>query len=91
MCEGRQTAHVWGPLSVRLTGCGAVGPSGWSVSGLLAGGRVWTHRVVLRVVDLGRLRGPGLGPFARAQCQGVAPARRLRSPYLCGWAWFPTR
>ena len=73
--------------------CGALRGSYWRavVRVGLRVGCASTRRVVFGVVDLGRLRGPGLGLFAGAQCRGVAPAGRLLSPYLCGWAQFPSR
>ena len=88
-------ARVWGPLSAGLVGCGADGALGWPVlplaGGLLAGGCVWTRRVVFGVVELGRLGGPGLGSFAGVRCGGVARVGCLVSPYSWGWAWFPSR
>ena len=67
----------------------AGGALGRPVSGPLAGGRVWTCRVAFGVVDPGRWRGRGLGPFAGAWCPRVARAGRLWLPYLCRWAFFP--
>ena len=91
MWEGRRTGCVWGLLSVRLAGCGAAGAPGWPVSGPLDAGRVRTRRVVFEVVDPGRRRGPGLGPFVGVWCQGFAPAGRFRLPYFCGVAYSPCR
>ena len=90
--EGLQTARVWGPPSARLVGCGVGGAPGWPVlplpGRLLAGGHVWMRQVVFWVVELGRLRGPGLGSFAGVRCRGVAPVRCLLSPHSWGLAWF---
>ena len=72
-------ARVRGPLSAGLLCRGVGGNTGGLVSplpgGLLAGGRVWTRRVVFGVVEPCCLWGPGLGPFAGVHCQGV----------VCGW------
>ena len=57
---------------------------------LLAGGRVRTRRVVIGVVELGRLWDPGLGSFAGVRCRGVARVRCLLSPYSWGGAWLPS-
>ena len=88
--EGLRAARVWGPLSLGLAGGGAGGAPGWPVSGLLAG-QPRVDVSVFRVVVLGRLWGLGLGSFAGVRCRGVARVRRLLSPYLCGWPWFPSQ
>ena len=47
--------------------------------------------VVCGLVELGRLCGPGLGSFAGVRWQEVAWVGCLLSPYLWGWAWFPSK
>ena len=93
VCVGEPSDGVclWCPPSVRLAGCDAGGAPGWLVLGLLAGACLWTRRVVFGVVDPGRWQGSDLGTFAGLWCRGVARVGRLRSPYSCGWAWFPSR
>ena len=81
---GRRTVCVWGSPSVELTGCGAVGALGWPVSGPMALGRLLTRWVVFGIVDPGRWRGSGLGPFVGVWCRGVARDGRLWLPYSCG-------
>ena len=89
--QGRRTVCGPGSLSVGLASSGAGGAQGWPVSRLLAGGRVWTRRVVFGVVDPGHRQNPGLGSFVGAWCRGVARAGRLRLPYSCGLAFFSSR
>ena len=93
--ENIRTTCVWGPLLAGLVGCGARGDPGWTVSPLagrlLAGGHVWTRRVVFEVLELGHLWGPGQGSLAGVWCRGVALVGCLLSLYSWGWAWFPSQ
>ena len=82
---------VWGLPPVKLVGCGAGGALRRTLLGPLAGGRMWTRWVAFGVVDPGRWRGLGLGPFVGAWCREGARAGRLWLPYSCGWACFPSQ
>ena len=77
-----------GSLSARLVCRGVGGAPDGPVSplpgGLLAGGHVWTRRVVFVVMELGRLCSPGLGPFAGVGCQEVAWVGCLLAPLQAG-------
>ena len=87
---GLRVARVWGPPSAGLVCRGVGGAPGGPVlrlpGGLPAGGGVWTRRVVLGVVELGCLWGPGLGPFAGVRCQDNARVGCPLPPYSWGWA-----